>query len=77
MKHCKGCRSEVNCKKYTDIMKKIDIDKCACATCLIKVVCNDPCDDFINLFKKYYEKDGKGYLTLVWCIKKYEYKGSL
>ncbi len=69
MKHiCKGCRSEPSCKKYVYAMKKIHINKCVCRICLIKGVCSDPCDDFTNLFKNYYE--GK-YLTYIWWIKKY------
>ena len=76
MTECRGCRSEDNCKHYVNIMKKIDVDKCACIECLIKGMCNEPCDDFINLFKKHYaDNSGKGYLARVWWIKKYDYKG--
>jgi hypothetical protein len=70
MEHCKGCKSKDNCEKYIDIIK--DIGKCVCRKCLIKGICKDPCDDFINLFKNYYR--GKRYLTHVWWIKKYELK---
>lgn len=71
MKHCKGCNSKDNCEKYTDIMRKIDVDKCVCKQCLIKGMCKDPCDDFIKLFAKYYDK---AHLTRVWWIKKYTIK---
>jgi len=74
IENCKGCKSKDNCEKYIDVMKEVDISKCVCRKCLIKGMCRDPCDDFINLFKKYYEKNRRGYLAYVWWIKKYEYK---
>lgn len=69
--NCRGCRSEPNCKRYTDIMSKIDIDECVCRECLIKGMCSEPCNDFIKLFEKYYEKQ---HLIRVWWIKKYNYE---
>lgn len=70
MEHCKGCKSKDNCEKYIDMMKEVDIGKCVCRECLIKGICKDPCDNFINLFKKCYKK---AYLTRVWWIKKHDF----
>ncbi len=71
MTNCKGCFSERNCEKYISKTDVIDLNKCPCGACLIKVVCKDPCEDFFNFYKGYYKDQ---YLTRVWWIKKYEYK---
>ena len=71
MENCEGCNSKDNCERYTDIMRTIDVEECPCIECLIKGMCKDPCDDFIKLFEKYYEK---AYLARVWWIKKYDIK---
>jgi len=71
IKGCKGCRSEVNCRKHTDIISRVDIAKCSCVTCLVKGVCNDPCENFKDFFKNYYEDS---FLIHIWRIKTYDHE---
>ena len=55
---CKGCAINRVCnhiykcpKNLTEIRVNSEIYKCPCKTCLIKGICNEPCEDFVNFEK--------------------------
>ena len=58
MKCCEGCRSKSFCRFleacYKTIENKRDIDKCPCSICLVKVVCNEQCEEFRAFYHETY-----------------------
>lgn len=46
--YCKGCYSNVAsmCDHYCSYTKYSPNAECPCSECIVKVMCNDPCDKF-------------------------------
>jgi len=62
LKACKGCKAltklygNIKCE-YHDELKDEVREKCPCAKCIIKGVCNDECDTFDEFYQKNYNHD--------------------
>jgi len=66
MKYCKGCFTEDVCKEeyYYQYIKENNVE-CPCGICLIKGICNKPCEDHkqfsekaFNIFNNRENKNG-------------------
>lgn len=69
---CKGCKSYDE-KEYCrfGIIQNIENTKgCPCRTCLIKVVCNDLCDEFLE-----YKRLSRDIYSLGHVMKEFDQKG--
>jgi len=53
------------CCQYTDCPWKAYVKRCPCPKCLVKVVCESPCDDFID-FRRYNENQHRLQLLETW-----------
>lgn len=43
---CRGCYSKQNCTYYPRQFYGMGIDKCPCRNCLVKMTCNQPCEEY-------------------------------
>lgn len=52
MENCKGCHSMDGCHEYRNMSRELTdhydkrIDKCPCPTCIIKMICDEPCEPY-------------------------------
>lgn len=59
-KSCNGCFSSTSCLAYINFFTRISsykyildkMSKCSCRNCLVKTICDDPCDNYSTLSKK-------------------------
>ena len=54
-RNCSGCRREGYCIVLSSIIDYIKIGKCPCGTCLVKVVCEHPCEDYAPFNREVWE----------------------
>ncbi len=50
LKDCEGCYSK-RVSSFCNSMYRFTNDECPCAMCLIKVMCNDSCDEYEVFWK--------------------------
>lgn len=48
--YCRGCYSFIHsdADNYCTYLRYNDTGKCPCCTCVVKVMCSDPCSKFLN-----------------------------
>lgn len=69
---CKGCKTydEKGYCRFGVIQNIENTDGCPCRTCLIKVICNNLCDEFIN-----YKRSSREIHDLRHVLKEFDQKG--